>query len=62
MKKKIKDLTIGEVLTICDNTEFNECYFGECKIDHLCGILHLDQVMPNLSVEDKNILEREIDI
>lgn len=62
MKKKLKDLTIAEMLTICNNMEFNQCYFGECKIDNLCGMLHLDQVIPNLSVEDKKILEREIDI
>ena len=54
MKKKLKDLTVAEMITICDKMDFNKCYFGECKIDNLCGMLHLDHVMPNLSVEDKN--------
>lgn len=61
MKKKLKDLTIAEIFAICDNTEFNECLFGECKISRLCGILGLEHT-PNISAEDKEYLESEADV
>lgn len=62
MKKKLKDLTITEIIEICDRTEFDECMFGECKINHLCGILKYDLTIPHLSKKDKEYLEKEIEL
>lgn len=61
MKKKLKDLTLEEILFICDNTDFHKCITGECKINRLCGILGLDH-MPSISAEDKEYFESEVGV
>lgn len=59
MKKKLKDLTIGEILTICENNDFHTCIGGECKIDCICGLFRMYEM--KISV-NKEYLEGEIDI
>lgn len=61
MKKKIKDLTLEEILFICDNTGFHECISGECRINRLCGILGLGHIL-SISEEDKEYFESEVKI
>lgn len=59
MKKKLKDLTIEEVFTICENNDFHTCIGGECKIDYICGLFRM--YGREISV-NKEYLEREIDL
>lgn len=62
MRKKLKDLTIIEILTICDDTEFRSCMFGKCKIDAICDMFRMYDRDRNISLQDREYLEREIDI
>lgn len=59
MKKKLKDLTLEEILYICDNTNFGDCYCGRCRLLHLCSSLHID--LFEATTEIKKIYESEVE-
>jgi len=60
MKKKLKDLTLEEIVTICDNTEFGDCYGGSCRLGLLCARLHDD--LFERAEQIKKIYEIEVEI
>ena len=59
MTKKLKDLTLEEILFICHNTEFGDCYGGSCRLEHLCARLHID--LFEATAEIKKIYESEVE-
>ena len=59
MMKKLKDLTLEEILFICDNTEFGDCYCGGCRLGRLCAALHID--LFDATAKIKEIYESEVE-
>ena len=60
MKKKIKDISIGEIIELCSKISATECYTGICPLDSLCGCIREDIV--NVKGRIANIYEREVEL
>lgn len=61
MKKKIKDLTLSEMIAICDITDNHSCLTGECKLGGFCWIFQYGQYGEIVPKRYRNILESEVE-
>ena len=60
MKKKIKDLTIAEIIDTCDKTAGHDCLTGTCPLNILCGAMRND--ISNVSYNIIHICDKEVTI
>ena len=61
MKKKIKDITIGEIIDLCSKISHTECYTGICPLDSLCTCIQED-IVKNVKGQIIDIYEREVEL
>ena len=60
MKKKIKDVTIGELIDFCSKVSYIECSTGICPFDKICWAIRDD--LSNVSDRIISIYDQEIEI